>query len=253
MNISNLGQKMETSLTRQLFMLAKNYTDTIDLTLGDPNFVTPKSICEAAANAVSQGNTHYSMNAGRLEARKAIVDTLRERYNVNYSVDNVIVTCGAMGALYQCLRCLVNPGDEVLIPTPHWVNYTQMTMMCGGTTVFVPTESDKGFHINPEEIEKRITDKTRVLIINSPNNPTGAVLSEDEVRQIANIVIKYKLALITDEAYSSICYDDQYFSFLQIPEVLPYVVMIDSCSKRYGKDARECGCLCHSACPVGNG
>ena len=177
MQVSRIADTIKPSLTRRLFDKTKEYSDVIDLTLGDPDYPTPPEVCEAGCQAIREGKTKYTANAGLLELRTAISDKIMDETGIRYDpAKNVIVTIGAMGALYLLIKSYINEGDEVLIPAPYWINYGQMVTMSGGVPVIVSSDKED-FSLSVDLLEKAVTPKTRMMIINSPCNPTGEVYS----------------------------------------------------------------------------
>lgn len=236
MKISDIASNMSPSPTRKLFDMAKQYTDTIDFTLGDPDVKTPIEIRKAGCNAIMEGKTRYSSNAGLIELRKAISKSILKRNYVEYSPESeIIVTVGAMEAIYVSLLCLLNPGDEVIILEPYWINYRHMVLMCGGVPVIVDDFEDKErFLINSEAIEGKITNKTKAIIINSPNNPSGMVYDKEFIGKIAQIALKYDITVIADEVYRSLIYDDvEYTSILDFAGMKEHTVLVYSFSKEF--------------------
>lgn len=236
MIISDVAKNISPSPTRKLFDMAKQYADTIDFTLGDPDVKTPIEIQRAGCNAIMAGKTRYSSNAGLIELRRAISKSILKRNKINYSPETeIIVTVGAMEAIYVSLLCLLNPGDEVLIFEPYWINYRHMVQMCGGVPIIINDfENDDGFSVNYSSIETKITDKTRAIIINSPNNPSGEVYSKDFMEKIAQIAIKYDITVIADEVYRSLIYDNvEYTSILDFDGMKEHTVLIYSFSKEF--------------------
>jgi len=235
MKISAMAQSIDLSLTRQLFDRAKQYEDVIDFTLGDPDYPTPERIQKAGCAAITAGKTHYSANAGLLELRQAIAGRIRAESGLSFTPEReIIVTVGAMEALYLSLCCLLDPGDEVLIPAPYWINYRHMVQMCGGTPVIVDTDPDDRFTPRPDLLERAITPKTTAIIINSPNNPTGVVYDQDTVEGLCCLAQKHDLTLLWDECYRSILYDGlRFVSPLEWPNMRERTVLINSCSKLF--------------------
>ena len=235
MKLAKITEVAIPSLTRQLFDKARKYDDVIDLTLGDPDFFTAPNVSEMGKQAITEGKTKYSTNAGIEELRKAISVRILNDTGVLYDyVSEVIVTVGAMGALYLAMKCLIDPGDEVIIPGPYWVNYAQQVSMCGGRPVIVDSCEDDNFALSVEKLEKAITPRTKILVINSPNNPTGQVFTKDNLFKIADIVDKHDLIIIADEAYRELIYDRiKYNSIASVPGMKKRLVLINSFSKTY--------------------
>ena len=236
MKISRRAQNIQPSLTRKLFNMAKCYDDVIDLTLGDPDLAPPNEVCEVAYDAMKANKIHYSANAGLLETRQAIAKNINRVWNLECCPEtDIIVTVGGMEALYLAMLSLVDSGDEVIVFAPYYVNYIQMIELCGGVPVVVNAYvSDKGIIIDKDILENSITSKTTAIIINSPNNPTGDVISKDMLQEIAKIAKKHDLTIISDEVYRTLIYDDiKHESVLQFEEARDRTVLIDSLSKEY--------------------
>ena len=243
MKISNAANAVEPSLTRKLFNMAKEYNDVIDLTLGDPDIPPSQKIRSAACEAIIQGKTRYSANAGLPQLRNAVANNFENEYGIKIDpINNVIVTVGGMEALFLSLTCMINPGDEVIILAPYYVNYKQMVSMCSGVPVTVNTKEEDGFAVTTEMLEKVITDKTVAIIINTPCNPTGAVLGKESLEAIATLAKKYDFAVISDEVYRCLIYDDaKHQSIVKLPDMLERTVVIDSFSKRFAMTGYRVG------------
>ena len=243
MRISNTANAVEPSLTRKLFNMAKEYNDVIDLTLGDPDIPPSQKIRSAACEAIMQGKTRYSANAGLPQLREAIANNFKNEYGIKIEpLNNVIVTVGGMEALFLSLTCIINPGDEVIILAPYYVNYKQMVSMCSGVPVVVNTREENGFAVSTEMLEKVITDRTKAIIINTPCNPTGAVLGKESLEAIASLAKKYDFAVISDEVYRCLIYDDaKHQSIVNLPDMLERTVVVDSFSKRFAMTGYRVG------------
>lgn len=235
MKLSRMANCIQPSLVRSLFDKAKKYDDVVDFTLGDPDCATPENICEAACQAIKNGKTHYSANAGIIELRKEIARQIQEETGVMYAADSeIIVTVGAMEALYLALCCLIDTDDEVIIPAPYWINYDQMVKMCGGKSVIVEAKESNEFVVTADDVEKAITSKTTAMIINSPNNPTGAIYDEQTVKELCKLAEKYDLMVLWDECYKNITYNEQdFYSLLNVEGIKERAVVINSCSKKF--------------------
>ena len=246
MKMSRMANLIEQSLTRKLFGLAQQYSDVIDLTLGDPDLKTPLDVREAACRAIMEGKTRYSANAGLIELRRAIAANLKKEYQLIVDPETeIVVTVGGMGALYLALAAVVDPGDEVIIPAPYYVNYVQMTQMCGGTPVIIETSEQAGFAVTAQEVESAITDRTVAVVLNTPCNPTGEIMSASILEEIANIARKHDLYVITDEVYRSIIYDGaKHNSILHCKGMTDRTVLVDSCSKRFAMTGWRIGYAC---------
>ncbi|NLM44851.1 MAG: pyridoxal phosphate-dependent aminotransferase [Clostridiales bacterium] len=217
-----------------MFDKARNFPGSINLGIGEPDLDTPEEVVEAGCNALRQGKTHYTANAGVIELREKISQYLSAQ---NVDVDpetEIIVTTGGMGALALALMVTLSPGDEVLIQDPQWLNYYSQVRFCGGVPVPVPVYEEYGFRLMAEDIEKRITPKSKVLMLNTPNNPTGAVLEYEDLVAISNLAKKYNLLVITDEVYSTLLYDGmEHHSIISLPDMKDRTILVNSFSKSF--------------------
>ena len=232
---SNIANGIQTSFTRQLFNMAKEYDDVIDFTLGDPDVQTHLAIKAAACRAIEQGKTRYSQNAGLLELRQTIAKYYNRKEQLAYRPeDEIMVTVGAMEGLYLCLLAMLNPDDEVIIPAPYYVNYTQMVAMCHAKPVIVDNPEVTDLTYRLEDIERAITPRTRAIMINTPSNPTGRVLSHEMLAGIAEIAKKHDLVVIADEVYKCLIYDKQpWRSIAHIEGMRERTILVNSLSKEF--------------------
>lgn len=232
---SNIANGIQTSFTRQLFNMAKEYDDVIDFTLGDPDVQTYPAIKAAACRAIEQGKTRYSQNAGLLELRQTIAKYYNRKEGLAYRPeDEIMVTVGAMEGLYLCLLAMLNPDDEVIIPAPYYVNYTQMVAMCHAKPVIVDNPDVTDLTYRLEDIERAITPRTRAIMINTPSNPTGRVLSQEMLAGIAEIAKKHNLVVIADEVYKCLIYDKQpWRSIAHIEGMRERTILVNSLSKEF--------------------
>jgi aminotransferase len=248
MKISKIANSIQPSLTRQLFDKAKQYENVIDFTLGDPDYQTPNGVKSAGCEAIMAGKTHYSANAGLPELRNAISNNIFLETNWTFNPDReVIVTVGAMQGLYLTLFSILDEGDEVIIPSPHWINYRHMTEMCNANPILVDTYENDGFVVKPEAVEKAITDKTVAIIINSPNNPTGGVYDKKTLEAICKLANDNDIYIIWDECYKSIVYDDTFVSILSCGIDKDKVIVVNSCSKKWSMTGWRLGYVVGSA------
>jgi len=242
MKLSERACELTPSLTRRLFDMAKQFDDVVDLTLGDPDLKPTRVIRDAACRAIRDGNTRYSQNAGLLPAREAVAKFNARLYGRKITPEEVILTCGGMGALYLMLSSLVQKGDEVIIPGPYRINYRQMTELCGAKAVIVPTNERDNFAITGEALEKAITKRTKVLIINSPNNPSGRAIPGKVLSQIAKLAVKHDIFVISDEVYRSLLYDGKrHESIWTRPGMRERCAIVDSMSKRFSMTGYRLG------------
>ena len=210
--------------------------DIINLTAGEPDFDTPEHIKEAGRQAITAGQTKYTLVPGTKELREAIARKLARDQGLDYGIDGIIATCGAKHAIMNLFLVIVNHGDEVVLPTPCWVSYPDITTFCGATPVFVHATVDSGFKITAEQLEEKLTPKSKLLVLNSPSNPTGAVYTEDELKALGEVLVKHPQVLIaSDEIYEHITYGNaKHCSLAQAcPELRDRTVIINGISKAY--------------------
>lgn len=229
MQISPVCQNIPPSGIREVFNRIGDYKDVISFALGEPDFTTPAPIIEAACQTLARGETHYTPNAGQYALRSAIAGG----YNGKFTPEQVVVTAGATEAILLTLMALLTPGDEVLLSEPYWSAYIGQIMACGGVPRFVRTFEKDNFSLKPEQVEKAITPKTRFLIINSPTNPSGAVTPREDLRALADLVIKHNLIVLSDEVYKRILYEGEFASITDFPGMRDHCIVIDSFSKTY--------------------
>ena len=182
--------------------------DTISLGVGEPDFKTPYQIRDAAINSLVDGETQYTANRGLIELRLEIAQYLSDRYQLSYDPQKeILVTIGASEAIDLALRAMITPGDEVLVPDPSYVSYAPGVIFAGGIPVPVETRQEDDFRLKPEQLEKCITEKTKLLILPYPNNPTGAIMTKEDLEAVAEVILKHDLMVISDEIYSELVYD----------------------------------------------
>ncbi|MDR1796401.1 MAG: aminotransferase class I/II-fold pyridoxal phosphate-dependent enzyme [Clostridiales Family XIII bacterium] len=233
-HLSSIALSYPASGIRKMFDIALGYPDAIKLTVGEPNFDTPENIVEAAKRALDEGYTRYNPNQGMPELREAIAAGYRERYGLPAGADNVMITVGAMEAITLGLIATVNHGDEVLVPNPCFPNYVGQILVAGAVPVPVPVYEENDFNIQAADIEKAVTPRTKALLLNSPSNPLGAVLTRKEIEEIAKVVKKHDLLVFSDEVYDKILFDgDSCYSIAQVEDVRDHVIIINSFSKTY--------------------
>lgn len=206
--------------------------NVIPLHIGDPSFVTPRYICEAAIEAIRQGYTHYPPSSGDAELRKAISEELSGHGGGSFRPEDVIITNGANSAIYAAMVAYLDPGDEVLLHDPTYSLYQDVALTIGATAVHVPWSRD--LHLDLKALERAVTPKTRMLVLNSPCNPTGVVLTADETGAVADFVLRHNLVLISDEAYDHLVYDGRRFvSMASYPELAKNAIVVNTCSKTF--------------------
>ena len=235
MKISKMADGVTPSLTRKLFNMAQEIgEDVIDLTLGDPDIPPHENIRRAASDAVINGKMRYSANAGLIELRSEYANFFKKQYGISLDPKrNVIATVGGMEALFLALASIIDPGDEVVVLAPYYVNYVQMIKMLGGTAVVVDTLNKSDERVS-SDIKNAVNEKTVSIIINSPCNPTGEIISPYILDSIAKIACESDILVISDEVYNSLVYDGNVAeSIITRPNMQPRTVLVDSCSKRF--------------------
>ena len=232
---SIVADSIKLSLVRSLFNEAKKYNDVIDFTLGDPDVQPHQAIKDAACEAIQLGKTRYSQNAGLLDLRQTISRYYERKEGFKYDPSTeVIVTVGAMEGLYLALISMLNPGDEVIMPAPYYVNYAQMVLMCHSVPVIVDNPERTDLSIDVADIEKAVTPKTRAIMINTPSNPSGRIIPQEKIEGIANLAKKHDLVVISDEVYKCLIYDNVPFqSIVAIDGMRERTILVNSLSKEF--------------------
>lgn len=227
-------QELPSSGIRKFFDLASGMKGVISLGVGEPDFVTPWHIREASVYSLEKGYTNYTSNCGLPELRREISSYLQRKYGLLYDYNKeLLVTVGASEAIDIALRCVLEPGDEVIIPEPCFVSYKPCTIMAGGIPKTVPTREANEFKLRPEDLEKAITKKSKVLFLCYPNNPTGAIMNRRELMEISRIVEKHDLLVISDEIYSELTYEGEHVSFSSLPGMKQRTILVNGFSKSY--------------------
>lgn len=222
------------SVLDKLINIVLEYKDITSLTFGEPDFDTPEHIIKAGIEALKTKYTHYTSNFGILELRKAIAEKLDNENNFKVDPEKeIIVTCGAGTSIDLFMRAVLDPGDEVIVQDPGYFNYIYVGAFLDAKTVSLHVKEENEFSLNPEDLEEKITEKTKLLIINSPSNPTGSVIPEGDLRKIADIVIENDILVLTDEIYEKLIYGEKHFSIASIPEMKERCVLINGFSKAY--------------------
>ena len=231
---------------RDFFELVQGRDDVISLGVGEPDFATPWHIREAAIYSLEKGHTSYTSNLGLLSLRKAISDYVRDFFNVDYKAEtDVLVTVGVSEAIDLALRALLNPGDEVIYHSPCYVSYLPSISLAYGVPVDVATKKEDGFALKAEMLEAAITPKTRVLMLNFPTNPTGAVMPTDELEKIAALCIKHDLIVLSDEIYCELRYDDdKHVSIASLPGMKERTILLHGFSKAFAMTGFRLGYAC---------
>ena len=244
LNAAMYGAKR--SAIREFSRLAARTPGCVRLTLGEPDFTTPAPICAKVGEALAAGETHYIENNGTLALRERIAAFEREKNGLDYAAGDVIVTAGATEALFVALFGILNPGDEVIVPTPAFVLYERIIGLCRG--VFVPLDtSAKGFQIDPDALEALITPHTKAIILNSPNNPTGCVYDRDSLEAVRRAAAAREIFVICDDVYRQLCYTPDFHSFAEYQELRDRIIVAQSFSKPYAMTGWRVGYLLSDA------
>ncbi|MGE8292908.1 MAG: pyridoxal phosphate-dependent aminotransferase [Sphingobacterium sp.] len=214
--------------------LAAKGVNVISLSVGEPDFNTPEHVKDAAKKALDENWTRYSPVPGYPELRQAIVNKLKTENNLDYDISQIVVSTGAKQSLSNVILTLINPGDEVVIPTPYWVSYSEMVVLAEGKSVFINTEIENNFKITPAQLEAAITPKTKLFMFSSPNNPTGTVYSKDELAALAQVFEKHpQIFILSDEIYEHINFVDKHESIAQFDSIKDRVIIINGFSKAF--------------------
>ena len=218
---------------RKFFDIANKIEDCISLGVGEPDFDTPWHITEEGIYSLEQGRTFYTSNQGLPELREEISKWNKRKYNLDYSAEEIIVTCGGSEAIDIALRATINPGDEVIILEPNYVCYEPDIVMAGGIPVKIKLKNENEFRLTPQELEEVITPKTKILLMNYPNNPTGAIMTKEDLEKIVPVIKKYDLLVISDDIYSELTYSGNHYSIGALPEMRDRTITINGFSKAF--------------------
>lgn len=239
-------QAIPPSGIRKFFDIANQIPGVLSLSIGEPDFAAPDKVCEAMKKSIDDRQTSYTANAGIIELRQEIAKLFHERYGLDYDPkDEILVTVGASEGLTMALLALTEPGDEILIPDPAYVAYPAAVRAAGGVPVFVPTYAKDDFKVTVKALEKLVTPKTKAMVIGYPNNPTGTVMTAEELAPIAEFVKKHDLVVMSDEIYCELIYDDAKFtSFAKLPDMRERTIVLNGFSKAYAMTGMRLGYIC---------
>ena len=230
---------------RKFFDLVSEMKDAISLGVGEPDFDTPWHIRDEGIYSLERGRTFYTSNAGLKELKEEIANYLRRRVHVDYDDRHeVLVTVGGSEAIDMAMRVMLNPGEEVLIPQPSYVSYEPCTIMAGGKPVIIELKAENEFRLTPEELLEHITDKTKLLVLPFPNNPTGAIMEQKDLEAIAKVIIEKDLYVLSDEIYSELTYKEDHVSIASIPGMQERTILINGFSKAYAMTGGRLGYAC---------
>lgn len=242
--LKRLSPSATLAMSQKSNEMKANGIDVINMSVGEPDFNTPDHIKEAAKKAVDDNFSRYSPVPGYVDLRKAIVEKLKNENQLEYGVTEISVSNGAKQCVCNAVLALVNPGEEVIIPAPYWVSYPEMVEIAGGKSVYIDTDLSTNFKITPEQLENAITEKTRMLILCSPSNPTGSVYSKDELEALAQVIKKHEnLYVVSDEIYEHISYIGNHESIAQFPGMRERTIIINGVSKAYAMTGWRIGFL----------
>lgn len=232
--ISKAVLSMPDSGIKDFFDLADSMPEALSLGIGEPDFETPEHIRNVAIQSIQEAKTKYTENQGTIELRKAVAEYLRERFELPYnSIEEILITVGASEGIDLALRTLVDPGDEVLVVEPGYVSYVPCVQMCGGIPIHIDMKAEDKFRLTPEQLLENITEKTKVLILPFPNNPTGAIMEKEDLEAIAPILIAHDILVISDEIYGELTYGRNHVSIASLPQMKERCVVLSGFSKAF--------------------
>jgi len=242
--IQSLSESATLAMASKSRKLKAKGVDVINLSIGEPDFNTPECVKDAAKKAIDDNHTHYTPVSGMPELKQAIADKFKRDNGLDYTAQQIVVSNGAKQSIANTLLCLVDPGDEVIVPSPYWVSYPEMVKLSEGKMVEIKTTIDQHFKITPEQLENAITEKTKVFLFNSPSNPTGAIYTKDELRALADVLVKHEnIFIISDEIYEYITFNGKVFSIAAFDELKDRVITINGVSKGFAMTGWRIGYL----------
>ena len=243
--INKTVTEIKPSGIRKFFDIVHEMDDAISLGVGEPDFDTPWRVRDEAIYSLEQGRTIYTSNSGLMELREEIAVYLKRKYDLSYDPKTeMMVTVGGSEAIDVALRAMLDPGDEVLIPQPSYVSYLPCTILAGGTPVTIDLKEENEFRLTAEELEAAITDKTKILILPFPNNPTGAIMERKDLEAIVDVVLKHDIFVLTDEIYSELSYAGEHVSIASFPGMKERTVYINGFSKAFAMTGWRLGYAC---------
>lgn len=245
--INKLSESATLKMTKLGRDLAAKGINVISLSVGEPDFNTPENVKNAAKEALDQNYTRYSPVSGYPELRQAIADKLKRENGLDYEASQIVVSTGAKQSLSNVLLTLINPGDEVIIPTPYWVSYSEMVKLAEGKSVFIDTDIEADFKVTPQQLENAITEKSKVFMFSSPCNPTGSVYSKEELAALVEVFERHpNIFIISDEIYEHINFVDKHESIAQFASVKDRVILVNGFSKAYAMTGWRLGYIAAS-------
>lgn len=233
--VKSINPSQTLAITAQALKMKREGKKVISFAAGEPDFNTPENIKEEAISAIKQGFTHYTDNSGIIELKEAVIGKLKKDNKVEYKPAEIIISNGAKQCLFNAILTVCNPEDEVLLPTPYWVSYTEQIKFAQAVPIFINTYQEDAFKLSAAQVEEKISSKTKLLILNSPNNPTGAVYEVEELKKIAQLLVKYNIYCICDEIYEKLIYDEaEHFTIASLSnDVKAKTIIINGVSKSY--------------------
>lgn len=233
--VKNINPSQTLAITAQALKMKREGKKVISFAAGEPDFDTPGNIREEAISAIREGFSHYTASSGIIELKEAVVEKLKKDNRVEYKPSEIIISTGAKQCLFNTILTICDPGDEVLLPTPCWVSYTEQIKFAGAVPIFINTYQEEDFKLSASQVEEKITSRTKLLILNSPNNPTGAVYEPEELKRIAQLLTKYNIYCICDEIYEKLIYDNaKHLSIASLSdEIKEKIITINGVSKSY--------------------
>ncbi len=238
-------QNIKPSGIRKFFDILEEMTDAISLGIGEPDFVTPWHIRDAGIYSLERGHTKYTSNAGMLELRREIANYLRRRFDLEYDyAKQILVTVGGSEAIDLALRCMLNPGDEVIIPVPSFVCYGPLTEMAGGVPVYVELKEENQFRLTPQQLKEAITPKTKVLVLPFPSNPTGGIMERRDLEAIADVLRGTDIMVLSDEIYAELTYGQRHVSMANLTDMYERTVVVNGFSKSHAMTGWRMGYVC---------
>lgn len=233
--VKNINPSQTLAITAQALKMKREGKKVISFAAGEPDFDTPENIREEAISAIREGFSHYTASSGIIELKEAVIEKLKKDNRVEYKPSEIIISTGAKQCLFNTILTICDPGDEVLLPTPCWVSYTEQIKFAGAVPIFINTYQEEDFKLSASQVEEKITSRTKLLILNSPNNPTGAVYEPEELKRIAQLLTKYNIYCICDEIYEKLIYDNaKHLSMASLSdEIKERIITINGVSKSY--------------------
>lgn len=242
---NTLAPSLTLAVTAKAQQLKAEGIDIISLSAGEPDFDTPETIAQAGIQAIQDGKSHYTAGSGTVALRQAIANKVKTDTGLSYKVEQICVSSGAKHSLMNVLLAVVDEGDEVLIPSPYWVSYTEMVKICDGKPVLIETKAENRFLVTVDELNNKLTNKTKVLMLNSPSNPTGSAYTKEELEKIADWAIENDIFVISDEIYSKLLYNGTHTSIASVrPEMADLTFIINGVSKAYAMTGWRIGYVC---------